>query len=136
MTTIVTPTPAPYGTRRAHGTRAKYVADKCRCDQCRAAFARDRYMPPDPPGVELERTPPPGDWTRAARCHTAPISLFFPERGENADQAKAICAGCPVQPECRQYALDAPGTLQGIWGGLSVKERRRWRLRRRMGGAA
>jgi WhiB family redox-sensing transcriptional regulator len=52
--------------------------------------------------------------------------LFFP-LAPSADQerrAKAVCAGCPVVMECRVYALRV-GEREGIWGGLTPKERRR-----------
>ena len=52
--------------------------------------------------------------------------LFHPEHGQGrnvAKAAKAICAECPVMQECRAFAV--PKTeLQGIWGGLTEKERR------------
>jgi len=41
-------------------------------------------------------------------------------------RAKAICQLCPVKAECLQEALDNK-IDHGIWGGLSVKERRRLR---------
>lgn len=38
--------------------------------------------------------------------------------------AKKICSGCPVQPACLAYALDAK-VGHGVWGGTSERERRR-----------
>lgn len=70
--------------------------------------------------------PLPGPWAADGRCRTAPTSLFFPVRGSDTSQAKALCAGCVVLEECRAYALAHPG-LQGIWGGLSGRERRAMR---------
>lgn len=115
-----------------HGTVRAYRAKGCRCDECRAVFARDRYSPADPVGVTLENVEPPGDWISRARCKTAPVNLFFPERGDDAGPAKRICARCPVLSECRDYALDAPSTLQGVWGGLSRNERSEARPGRRI----
>ena len=71
-------------------------------------------------------SPAPGEWARAGRCRTTPPSLWFPTRGDDTSQAKAICAGCPVLAECRAYALATPGLL-GIWGGTTGQDRRRAR---------
>lgn len=38
-------------------------------------------------------------------------------------RAKEICASCPVQVDCRSYALTI-GEQHGIWGGLTEVERR------------
>lgn len=71
----------------------------------------------------------PNEWVKAAACRDlAPEikELFFPERGEDAHEVKAICAACPVQPECLHFALSTNET-DGIWGGLAPRERRRIR---------
>jgi WhiB family redox-sensing transcriptional regulator len=108
-----------------HGTVRAYRSGGCRCEECRAGFARNRYTPPDTAErIALERLEPPGEWMRSARCKAAPVNLFFPERGDDVRPAKLICAGCPVLVECRAYALAAGADLQGVWGGLSAKERR------------
>lgn len=64
--------------------------------------------------------PPPG-WTRRQW-----VNLWFPERGELTTAAQEICAACPVQQDCLDYALT---TVQknGIWGGRSERQRRRMR---------
>ena len=75
---------------------------------------------------ELDRS-----WVKDSACSEPEGELFFPIRGENPKDAKAICARCPVQEECLEYAL-ANGERFGVWGGKSEKERRRIRsLRRR-----
>jgi WhiB family redox-sensing transcriptional regulator len=71
-------------------------------------------------------------WSRAA-CQSADPDLFFPisRSGPAAAQirrAKAVCAGCVVQPECLGYAL-AADPVQGVWGGMSEEERRLLRRR-------
>jgi WhiB family redox-sensing transcriptional regulator len=38
------------------------------------------------------------------------------------DEAKRICAYCPVRQACLDYALNA-GEPHGIWGGLTPGER-------------
>lgn len=81
-------------------------------------------------------------WTDRAACaddHADP-EIFYPVgQGPQAlnDQAKAraVCARCPVQPECLHHALTAPEE-HGIWGGLDEVERRDVRSRPgRHGGA-
>ncbi|MFE5369207.1 WhiB family transcriptional regulator [Streptomyces mirabilis] len=37
--------------------------------------------------------------------------------------ARSICRGCPVREQCLAWALDH-GESEGVWGGLSAKERR------------
>ena len=37
----------------------------------------------------------------------APVE-FFPSDGVGVDKARKICAECPVQPECLEYALHVP----------------------------
>jgi WhiB family redox-sensing transcriptional regulator len=69
------------------------------------------------------------DWMDLAECAGVDPDLFFPERGGDSRSAKAICATCPVQPECLEYAL-ANGELFGCWGGTSERERRRLRKQR------
>jgi WhiB family transcriptional regulator, redox-sensing transcriptional regulator len=74
------------------------------------------------------------EWWSLAACQSVDPDLFFPmsatkpARSELA-AAKAVCAGCPVQSECLQYAL-AAGPVQGVWGGMTEEERRLLRQRR------
>jgi len=58
--------------------------------------------------------------------------MFFPPQGDiaTAAAAKAVCALCPVRPECRQYALAAREEF-GIWGGLDAAERESLARRRK-----
>lgn len=57
-------------------------------------------------------------------------ALFYAQHGERPskaqakrhDQAKAICAMCPVLEQCREHALKNDERF-GIWGGLTEKER-------------
>jgi len=65
--------------------------------------------------------------TRDALClEVASPALFFPERGDSTEPAKAVCARCLVRAECLAYAL-AEHIQHGIWGGTSERERRRLR---------
>jgi WhiB family redox-sensing transcriptional regulator len=56
--------------------------------------------------------------------------LFFIDRGASAQPAKRICAACPVINECLDYALRT-SAREGIWGGLSERERRKVKQQRR-----
>lgn len=58
-----------------------------------------------------------------AACKDISMDVFFPDRHKNSGLAKKICAGCPVQQECLDYALKTTPRF-GIWGGYSVKELR------------
>ncbi|MEU3602657.1 WhiB family transcriptional regulator [Streptomyces sp. NPDC006798] len=53
--------------------------------------------------------------------------LFFPlPRAHKAiSEAKSICSRCPVKKDCFNSAIDS-GAKEGIWGGLTEKERRAW----------
>ena len=69
----------------------------------------------------------PQDWRHLAACRGKDPELWFPigETGPavaQAEEAKAVCAGCPVVEQCLTWALD--NDVQGIWGGLDEKERR------------
>lgn len=80
---------------------------------------------------------PEPNWAQA-RCLGHDPELFFPLPGRaNKKQrleAKDVCRGtagrpgaCPVREACRDYALAADFEAQGIWGGLSDRERRRFK---------
>lgn len=63
------------------------------------------------------------DWEGAV-CAQIDPELFFPPLGGNTRQAKAACAGCPAVRACLEYALHHDERY-GVWGGKSVRERRR-----------
>ncbi len=65
-----------------------------------------------------------GDWQERALCAETDPEAFFPEHGGSTREAKKICTMCEVRPECLEYALEN-GEDNGIWGGLSERERRR-----------
>ena len=62
-------------------------------------------------------------------CRGVDDDLFFPERGDSTEEAKAVCAGCFLTEQCLEYALEN-GEKFGIWGGMSERERRRIRRAR------
>lgn len=72
---------------------------------------------------------PDPDWRDQAACRGANPGMFFVEVGTTLDQAKAICMACPVRQECLDEAL-ANNERYGLFGGMSVKERRYERRRR------
>jgi predicted RecB family nuclease len=59
-------------------------------------------------------------------CMEIDPELFFPETWAEARDAKKICSTCPVQKDCLSYALET-NQSDGIWGGLTLEERRRLR---------
>jgi len=68
-------------------------------------------------------------WEELAACAGMDTEMFFPGDGnrrktkerERMRKARAVCAGCPVKPECLEFAIRTRST--GIWGGLTEKER-------------
>ncbi len=63
-------------------------------------------------------------WRKRADCRGIDPEIFFPATDEDADEAKAICATCPVHQACLEYAL-AHREREGVWGGATERERRR-----------
>lgn len=66
------------------------------------------------------------DWKSDGLCVDVNPALFYPGRGEPTAEAKAICAACPVEARCLEYALEHSERF-GIWGGTSEAERRKLR---------
>lgn len=71
------------------------------------------------------------DWMRRGRCRDMDPAIFFPNDGVGVQVAQKICAECPVQGECLEYAL-VNRVDHGVWGGASERERRRLLRKRRM----
>ncbi len=72
------------------------------------------------------------DWRDRAACRDVDPDLFFPVGNAcpalvQIDQAKQVCAGCPVRAPCLEWAL-ASGQEAGVWGGTSEEERRAHRV--------
>lgn len=63
-------------------------------------------------------------WRELGACRGLDPEVFFPETDEEADEAKAICAECPVRVACLEHAL-ASREKVGVWGGTTERERRR-----------
>ncbi len=73
-------------------------------------------------------TTPVRDWRDVAACRDTDPDLFFPvgSTGLAAQQivaAKAVCARCPSQARCLQFAIEN-NQDSGVWGGTSEDERR------------
>jgi WhiB family redox-sensing transcriptional regulator len=81
--------------------------------------------------------PTPPNWEKG-KCFQQYSDLFFPEPGratrEQRNLAKQVCNGsrvtapaqpCPIRAACRDYAI-AIKEPEGIWGGLSIRERRKY----------
>lgn len=67
------------------------------------------------------------DWRHRAACRDEDPELFFPvtDIGPGAtqvDEAKSVCARCPVREQCLRSALDN-GLNYGIFGGMTEQER-------------
>jgi WhiB family redox-sensing transcriptional regulator len=77
-------------------------------------------------GAEVDETA----WMEKARCRGSDPERFFPSPGTGFELARQVCAECPVQSECLEYALTNRIDL-GVWGGVSQRERKRILQRRR-----
>lgn len=67
-------------------------------------------------------------WTERAACRRQDPEMFFPISEGPAfqleiEEAKAVCAGCPVSVDCYEWAF-TQGEPDGIWGGTTPEERR------------
>ena len=83
--------------------------------------------------AEVRRLPAPRegdwDWQVNAACRGLDTANFYhpenergPSRARREQQAKAICAHCPVIENCLRWALAAREPY-GVWGGTSAEER-------------
>ena len=52
----------------------------------------------------------------AIPCRSYDPELFFAERPEDVERAKALCTGCPVRLACKAGALQRREPW-GVWGG-------------------
>lgn len=101
--------------------------------------------PPRPPIGEVRGSPAgarldhldDNPWHTGAACRRDEAGLFFaPSKEPTAarlareEQAKQVCARCPVLLSCREHALAQPEPY-GVWGGLTAAERRVVLARRR-----
>jgi hypothetical protein len=74
---------------------------------------------------------PRTDWIERAACAGLDTRVFFSDGHHGREQvavARRICAACPVQTECANWAIRT-GEYYGVWGGMSQKELRQRRRR-------
>ncbi|MFD4029758.1 WhiB family transcriptional regulator [Streptomyces sp. NPDC058637] len=74
-------------------------------------------------------------WRMHAACRDEDPDLFFPIGSTGpalvqTEDAKAVCATCPVREQCLEWALEN-GQESGVWGGLGEGERRALKRRTR-----
>ena len=70
------------------------------------------------------------DWKFAGWCATTPSLMEYMKESGNdifydkelTEDGKKFCDGCPVQLMCHNYAMQ--NQMDGVWGGLSAKDRR------------
>ena len=83
--------------------------------------------------ANLSRLPGPNadfwDWQLQSACRGMDSEVFFHPDGQRGaararreQQAKQICASCPVMQQCREHALKVREPY-GVWGGLTEDER-------------
>jgi hypothetical protein len=71
-------------------------------------------------------------WQELANCRGCNPDVFFPVKGHNVTyDARLICEPCEVKAECLELGFRE--TI-GIWGGTTVRDRRRLRTERRASG--
>lgn len=75
------------------------------------------------------------DWPENRHCLGVDTARFFPNDVPGVIQAQEICAECPCQIDCLRYALDH-NIEHGIWGGVSERQRRLMRRKRRLARSA
>jgi hypothetical protein len=74
-------------------------------------------------------------------CGQFDPELWFADERNKQDQryAKGVCSGCTKLAECQgkilDYEFETNETLYGIYGGLTERERRAYRLRQKKKGA-
>ncbi|MBU7598925.1 WhiB family transcriptional regulator [Streptomyces sp. P38-E01] len=89
-----------------------------------------RYITTNDSSSRTYRSLTDTSWHVRGACHgmepADAEATFFPHPRDHwsIDEAKGLCALCPVREECLDFALEH-GILHGIWGGLTDRERRR-----------
>ena len=73
----------------------------------------------------LENLQIPTEITEGGACVGADLNLFFSENIGEMNQAREICASCPLTATCMDYATFAEEF--GVWGGTTAGERKKLR---------
>ena len=63
-------------------------------------------------------------WMLRGQCRASITRTFFPSDSGGVEVARRVCAVCPVNAECLEYAL-VNCIEDGVWGGTSQRERHR-----------
>lgn len=88
------------------------------------------FGPVDPRSTANQDILPRYEWRDSALCAQTDPELFFPTIARQSGfDAKKVCAACPVQVECLEFALGNDVDF-GIFGGLTPRER--WALRQQV----
>lgn len=74
-------------------------------------------------------------WTEMGLCNQTDPNAFFPDKGDSANPAKAICNLCIVKTQCAEDAIINNDTI-GIRGGLSTEQRKHIAKKRRLAAKA
>lgn len=107
-----------------------------------AVVIRIRSRPPAPDLPPLPEVVKERRWRLEAKCRSVGPALFFPKYDDENEfvrdlitvrQAKSFCNGehpdwpgeCPVRLECALYAIKTE-QFEGVWGGKSERERKRF----------
>lgn len=65
-------------------------------------------------------------WMERGACklpENAHVDFF----ASNANPAKVVCATCPVNAECLEYAVSMGRNLEGVWAGTGMRRRQTMR---------
>lgn len=63
----------------------------------------------------------PSVWEDAL-CLQADPEMFFPEKGESCNNAKAVCLRCPIRELCLEDAIESGDIYHGVRGAMSPQE--------------
>ncbi len=90
--------------------------------------ASTQHRPTDPGRPETQGVSERSRWQRSAACRGTGPAIFFPAGNPKLaqleeEQAKALCASCPVRTHCLAFAVEH-GKTDGVWGGLNAEEHR------------
>jgi WhiB family redox-sensing transcriptional regulator len=119
-------TSAAPGSRTLNGLRRRGLVEWDALELTEAGRVMAQRYHDNAQGPTLAKAPWPEfakDPSRACADVGDGWRMFFPRAGDNARDAKAVCAVCPVRVQCAAYALPLID-LHGVWGGTTHSERR------------
>jgi hypothetical protein len=68
------------------------------------------------------------DFMTDANCRHTKTDIFIDETQANLAKAQKICATCPVNKECLEYAIQLPTNTIGIYAGHTTRQLNKLRL--------